>query len=248
MRVIRFLLIASLPIFSYGCSKEQSYEKEKQAVSLWPKETLHINTKVNLAHSNHTLISDNQEIATAYPDDNETGAYIIAHKSGDTMIRLVDTNDNKTLCEIYVHVIYFGSPEIIDWGFSLEGYSGIIVKAKNIEIQKKIEDELLAEHKLLIGATYTFNSKTKKFTMKTNSGISFKGTYDWDITSLTLIYDNKIEKYGFKFAVGMRYGYIIQTDRTNNYQQKYPNANITEVRVNRIWKDNGIAIVGGVTF
>ena len=68
------------------------------------------------------------------------------------------------------------------------------------------------------------------------------------ITSLTLMYDNKTEKFGFKFATGMSYGYILQSDKTVEYQQRYPDAGITEVKVNYIWKDNGIIQLGGLTF
>ena len=32
------------------------------------------------------------------------------------------------------------------------------------------------------------------------------------------------------------------------YQQRYPDAGITEVKVNYIWKDNGIIQLGGLTF
>ena len=64
----------------------------------------------------------------------------------------------------------------------------------------------------------------------------------------SLMYDNKTEKFGFKFATGMSYGYILQSDKTVEYQQRYPDAGITEVKVNYIWKDNGIIQLGGLTF
>ena len=32
------------------------------------------------------------------------------------------------------------------------------------------------------------------------------------------------------------------------HQQRYPDAGITEVKVNHIWKDNGIILLGGLTF
>ena len=82
--------------------------------------------------------------------------------------------------------------------------------------------------------------------MKTDSGIFKEGTYEWNITSLTLMYDDKTEKFGFKFATGMSHGYILQSDKTSEYQQRYPDAGITEVKVNYIWKDNGIIQLGGL--
>ena len=242
MKISKLSLIAFLLTFLYGCSKEQPYEPEKQAISLWPERTLHLNINTDFRHCNYTLKSDNQEIATASPDDNKTGVYIIAHKSGKTMIRLMDTDNNKILCEIYVYAKYFSSPEVIDWGILQEGYEGIVIKAKDIGTQKKIENELWEEDKRLIGAIYTFKNKTKKFTMKTISGISSEGIYEWDITSLTLMYDDKVERYGFKLATRTEYEYIIQVDKTKKYQLKYPSAGITEVKVNRAWKDNGIII------
>ena len=54
--------------------------------------------------------------------------------------------------------------------------------------------------------------------MKTDSGIFREGTYEWNITFLTLMYDDKAEKFGFKFATGISlgYGYILQSDKQQN--------------------------------
>lgn len=129
-----------------------------------------------------------------------------------------------------------------------EGSSGVIVKAKDIETQKKIEDELQVEGKSFIGTIYTFNRETNKFTMKTLSRISHEGSYEWGITSLILRYDDRVERYGFNLATGMKYGYFIQADKTEKYQLKYPDAGITEVKVKHVWQDKGIIEVGGLTF
>ena len=178
---------------------------------------------------------------------------ITTYKSGSTRIRLIDTDNKKIACEIYVYVKYFNSPEIINWGIPLKGnpdYPGVIIKAVDLKIPPEIEVELREKEKPFIGATYTFNQETKKFTMKTDSGIFREGTYEWNITFLTLMYDDKAEKFGFKFATGISlgYGYILQSDKTAEYQQRYPDAGITEVKVNYIWKDNGIIQLGGLTF
>lgn len=248
MRFAIFLLIASLFISFYGCSKEEPYEPEKKSISIWEGETSHISIETDLTRYNCTLQSDNQEIATAIID--KMGICIITHKSGSTMIRLLD--NDKILCEIFVYVKYFGSPEIIDWGIPLKegnpGYPGITIKATDLRIPPEIEKELREESKPFISAIYTFNQSTKKFTMKTSPEIFYEGTYEWSLTSLTLIYNNKIEKYGFKFATGMEKGYIIQADKTEKYQQRYPDAGITEVKVNHVWKDNGIIQLGKLTF
>lgn len=251
MKIANFLLITLLFIFSYGCSDEQPYEPEKQDFSVWAGEKFHFNIETDIAHGNYALTSANQEIATATLDDNQTGINVITYKRGKTIIQLIDTDNNKIVCEISISVKYFSSPEIIDWGIPPESssdYPGIIIKATDLRIPPKIEEELREEVKLFIGTTYTFNQKTMRFTMKTDSGISYEGTYEWSLTSLTLMCNNKIEKYGFKFATGIMHGYIIQADKTQKYQLQYPDAGITEVKVNHVWQDNGIIPSGGIIF
>ncbi|WP_290081851.1 hypothetical protein [Bacteroides acidifaciens] len=248
MRFAIFLLITSLFIVSYGCSKEEPYEPEKKSISIWEGETSHISIETDLTHCNCALQSEDQEIATATID--KTGICITTHKSGSTMIRLLD--NDKILCEIFVYVKYFSSPEIIDWGIPLKegspGYPGITIKATDLRIPPEIEKELREESEPFIGATYTFNQDTRKFTIKTFSEVSYEGSYEWNLTSLTLMYDGKKEKYGFKFATGMSHGYIIEADKTEKYQRRYPDAGITEVKVNHVWKNNGIIPPGGIIF
>ena len=191
MRIYIFLLLHH---YSYllCCSEEQPYEVEKKSVSIWEGVTSHIIIETDLTEHNYKLESENQEIATATLD--VMGVCIATYKSGSTMIRLIDTDNNKIVCEIYVYVIYFNSSEIINWGIPLEGHPGspgIIIKAIDLRIPPEIEIELREKEKPFIGATYTFNQETKKFTMKTDSGIFKEGTYEWNITSLTLMYDDK---------------------------------------------------------
>jgi len=250
MRISRFLLFVLLCTSSYGCSEEEPYEVEKKSVSIWEGETAHVTIETDLIEHNYKLESENQEIATAIID--EMGVCITTYKSGSTMIRLIDADKNEIACEIYVYVKYFSSPEIIDWGIPLKegspGYPGIIIKATDLRIPPEIEKELREESKPFIGATYTFNQDTRKFTIKTFSGISYEGSYEWNLTSLTLIHNGEKEKYGFKFATGMSYGYIIEADKTEKYKQRYPDAGITEVKVKHVWKNNGIIPSGGIIF
>lgn len=249
MRISVFLIIVLLLASAYGCSEEESHKVEKKSISIWEGDTRHVFIETDLTEHNYKLESENQEIATATLD--EIGVCIATYKSGSTTIRLIDTDNNKVACEISVYVKYFNSPEIVNWGIPLKGspdYPGVIIKAMDLRIPPEIEKELREKEKPFIGAIYTFNQKTKIFTMKTDSGIFREGTYEWDITSLTLMYDDKTEKFGFKFATGMSYGYILQSDKTSEYQQRYPDAGITEVKVNYAWKDNGIIQLGGLTF
>ncbi len=251
MRISKLLLIVLLLASSYGCSKEETYEVEKKSVSIWEGDTWHVIIKTDLTEHNYKLESENQEIATAILD--KMSVCITTYKSGNTMIRLIDADNNKIACEISVYVKYFNSPEIVNWGIPLKdnpNYQGVIIKAVDRRIPPKIEIELREKDKPFIGATYTFNQKTRKFTMKTDSGIFKEGRYEWSTTSLTLMYDDKTEKFGFKFTTGilLGHGYILQSDKTSEYQQRYPDAGITEVKVNYIWKDNGIIQLGGLTF
>ena len=181
MRFAIFLLIASLFISLYGCSEEQPYEVEKKSVSIWEGMTSYVIIETDLTQHNYKLESENQEIATAILD--EMSVCIATYKSGNTMIRLIDTDNNKITCEIYVYVKYFNSPEIINWGIPLKGnpdYPGVIIKAVDLRIPPEIEVELREKEKPFIGATYTFNQETKKFTMETDSGIFKEGTYEWN--------------------------------------------------------------------
>lgn len=251
MRISRFLLIVLLLASSYSCSEEETYEVEKKSVSIWEGDTWHVVIETDLTEHNYKLESEDQEIATAILD--KMSVCITTYKSGSTMIRLIDTDNNKIACEITVYVKYFNSPEIVNWGIPLKNnpdYPGVIIKAVDLRIPPKIEIELREKDQPFIGATYTFNQKTRKFTMKTDSGIFREGTYEWSTTSLNLMYDDKTEKFGFKFATGilLGHGYILQSDKTSEYQQRYPDAGITGVKVNYIWKDNGIIQLGGLTF
>mgnify|MGYP001508712850 FL=1 len=104
MRIDRFLLFVLLLATSYGCSEEQPYEVEKESVSIWEGDTRHVIIETDLTEHNYKLESENQEIATATLD--VMGVCIATYKSGSTMIRLIDTDNNKIVCEIYVYVIY----------------------------------------------------------------------------------------------------------------------------------------------
>lgn len=127
MRITKLLFITLLIPFLYNCSFEQPpYEPEKKAVTICEGETSHVSIDTDLTQFNYRLESENQEIATAILDD--MGICILTFKSGSTEIRLMDTVNNKTLCEISVYVKYFNSLKINDWGDSikrrLSGISG----------------------------------------------------------------------------------------------------------------------------
>lgn len=251
MKFREFLLIAFVLIGLYGCSSEQPHEPVKQEVYVWLGETKHASLKTELLQDNYVLKLEDQKIATVILDDDKMGINITALKRGRTIIRFVDTDNDKILYEITLVVKYLNSRGIINWGIpkgSYLDYPGTIIETKDVETQRKIEKELREEASPFINAIYTFNSDTGKFTIKTDSGIFYEGSYDWNISSLTLMYAGKVERYSFNFAIGMPCGYIIQADKTEKYQQLYPDADITEVKVNHIWYDSWNAEAGGLTF
>ena len=65
--------------------------------------------------------SNTRPLYTCLLYTSEMSVCIATYKSGTTMIRLIDTDNNKIACEIYVYVKYFNSPEIINWGIPLKG-------------------------------------------------------------------------------------------------------------------------------
>lgn len=84
---------------------------------------------------------------------------------------------------------------------------------------------------------YTFDAETKIFTINNpRTGEKYQGSYDWNIDSLTLKYNDMTEKYGFKIATG-RHHYLLWADKTEEYRLRYPDAGITSVRVKKIWYD-----------
>ncbi|MEY8685716.1 hypothetical protein AB9N12_06080 [Bacteroides sp. AN502(2024)] len=135
MKIGRFLLFVLLLVSSYSCSEEQSYEPEKKSISIWEGDTWHVIIETDLTEHNYKLELEDQEIATAILD--ETSVCITTYKSGSTMIRLIDTDNNKIACEISVYVKYFKSPEIVNWGIPLKcnpDYLGVIIKAVDLRI------------------------------------------------------------------------------------------------------------------
>lgn len=252
MKINRFILSSFLLMSLFGCSEEQTYEPQQQEISIWAGEKTHVNIDIDPAYYNYVLKTDNSKIATATLDDDKMGVNITAHDRGDTKIWLADNDTEKVIYKISISVKYFNGSDIRDMGFPVKGYPAIIVKATNTEIKEKIENELRTEGEPFSDTMYTFNGSTKKFTMTTHSGIFKEGSYEWDITSLTLNYNNKIEKFGFEFAagaaVGMSYAYIIQADKTEQYQQQYPDTGITEVKVNRLWHNRAVIYPGGLIF
>jgi len=251
MKICKLLPIISLFASLYGCSEEQvPYgEIEEKYISIWEGCSSYACIKTEIP-SNYTIVNQDEEIASAIIDD--TDIYIITHKSGSTTVQLIDSGNNQTVCEVHVYVKYFNSPDISNWGIPLTegspGYPGITVQATDTAVIPVIQKEIIERNRPFIQAAYTFNQNTKKFTMETESGIFIKeGTYEWNKNSLTLMSDGKTERFGFKFTSGIWFGhgYIIQEDKTGEYRQRYPDAGITEIKVNHIWKENWNMQFGG---
>lgn len=235
----------------HGCSESQPDNEQltvpnRSSITLWIGETYDIILNAGFESNKYILKSDNPEIASAGFAENDNKFYINTFSDGVTSIRLIDSDNDKVVNEISVTVLYFSS-EKIEETYLHPNKSEVFVTAQDVEVQKIIENELWKEIKERKFSVYTFSKETKRFTMDVPQlGAYYEGIYEWDINFLTLKYDNTIEKYAFEIAVG-RNGYIIQADKTNEYQLLYPKAGITEVKMNRVWHDCDILTnIGGL--
>lgn len=114
------------------------------------------------------------------------------------------------------------------------------VEAYNQEVKHTIEKELEESLSQRMGTKYSFDKKTRKFTMNNDkTGEKYEGTYVWNIDSLMLNHDGIIEKYGFRHTPRGKL-FIICCDRTKEYQLLYPNDGITAITVQEIWRNKNI--------
>ena len=191
----------------------------------------------------YTLKIDNPEVISWEYTKHKGVIRIKALSSGDASISVIDV-DGSAIAIFHVWAHYFGSSNIEEITMRPPDpnvKSEVIVEAKDAEKKLLIENELWEYVKQRQRTLYTFDGETKEFTMDiAQSGVKYKGAYSCNIDSLILKYDNTTERYGFQIAVG-RASYIIKADKTKEYQLLYPDADITSVKVNRVWYDWEIA-------
>ena len=156
---------------------------------------------------------------------------------GEASITATYTN-NDTIAVIKVFVNYWEGKKIEEIGKSETLSPEVLVESKDTETKQLIEKELWNYIDQRKGSLYSFDGDTKQFTIEiTQLGEKHQGTYRWSIDSLTLSYNDTIEKYAFQMFPRRDY-YKIQADKTEEYQSKYPKASITSVKISRIWYDS----------
>lgn len=191
---------------------------------------------VEMKANGYKLKNNNPQIVTWDYIEKDDAICIYAINTGIGTIDVLDIEGN-TRSIISVSACDFGSSNIEEISMHPTEKSEVFVEANDVDVKQLIESELEEDIRQKHRTLYTFDKKTKGFTMNIpQQNQMFQGTFDWSIDSLTLKYNNVTEKFGFQVATG-RVCYIIRADKTKEYQLLYPAAGITSVKVKRIWYD-----------
>ncbi len=210
----------------------QGWVGEKFSVGIFsPSDSYHIEVK-------------NPDIATGIVSDKGM-VQINTVSPGSTHIQVYNSAD-KVIALISIDVVYFGGKNIEEIDMHPTEKSNVTVDALDQNVKSIIEDELWTEIAFRKSTKYTFDVNTNQFTMYIpQSDKNYQGKYKWTLDSLTLIYDDVIEEYGFEIAIG-RVCYLLKTDKTPYYQSLYPEAGITNVSQVRLLYDyDRVGIPGG---
>lgn len=191
---------------------------------------------IDMKANNYTLkIDDPEAISWKYIEKSDA-VEINTSKGGSFSIDVLDKDGNVKIV-ISIYAFYLRSKHIEEISNHPTERIEIIVNVENNDIKKIIEDELREDLQQKDNTLYTFDAETKIFTINNpRTGEKYQGSYDWNIDSLTLKYNDMTEKYGFKIATG-RHHYLLWADKTEEYRLRYPDAGITSVRVKKIWYD-----------
>lgn len=192
----------------------------------------------------YTVKNNNPEILSwEYSEKNNEVIDVNTLSSGYGTIDVLDAEGNIKFA-IGIHSRYFGGDNIEELSMHPTERCEIVVEAQHADVKQAIESVLKENMDRINRTLYTFDAETKKFTMSIPKlEQKIQGTYEWSIDSLILRYNDVTERYSFRVAVG-RVCYIIQDDKTKEYQLLYPDAGITLVRVKRIWYDHRMIIPG----
>lgn len=193
-------------------------------------------SRIECKNANYTLRNDNPDIVSWEYTKDKAVVCVQTIKEGSGSISVVDA-DSTVIAVICVIGRYWGSKNIeeIDMHPTLD--FEVVVEAEDLVLRQLLENQLREDMRCMRRTLYTFDSETKEFTMDiVSSGQKYKGIYEWNIDSLALKYNNAVERYGFNVATG-RDSYVLHTDKTKEYQQLYPDAGITLVRLQRLWYD-----------
>ena len=224
-----------------GCSKneaDQEFTEPTTTTIFYSVLTgQHIYAPLKKGKSEYILKTDNPKIvAFEYLEDIEAVS-ISTLDCGEASITATYAN-NDTIAIIKIFVNYWESKKIEEIGKSETLSPEVFVESKDTETKQLIEKELWNYIDQRKGSLYSFDGDTKQFTIEiTQLGEKHQGTYRWSIDSLTLSYNDTIEKYAFQMFPRRDY-YKIHADKTEEYQSKYPKASITSVKISRIWYDS----------
>lgn len=230
-------IIYSLLVFCCCSEKEVIPETIEPAVtsfSVFVGEKVY--TSIEMNANDYKLKNNNPQIVTWDYIKKDDLICVYALRSGLGSIDVLDTEGNIR-SKIFVSASDFGGSNIEEISMHPTEKSDVFVEADNSDVKQVIEDELWMDIKQKHKTIYAFDRNTKGFTMNIpQQEQMIEGTFDWSIDSLILKYDNVTERYGFKVATG-RVCYIIEANKTKEYQLLYPDAGITSVKVKRIWYD-----------
>lgn len=230
-------------VFLLSCSEKETIEAEKEIKK--PETTLYavivgqqLKLPLEKGTSDYTLKTDNQDILSfEYFPDKEMVSIKTLQCGKASIFVINEINDTIKIIKVWPQ--YLGSTEIEEWGKSPTLSPEVLVESKDTQVKQLIEDELWNYINMRKGAKYIFENQTQIFKMDVPLlNEQYQGTYSWSADSLILNYNNITEKYGSTIIRGEDY-YIIQADKTKEYQSVYPQAGITSVKIRRIWYDNG---------
>lgn len=221
------------------CSKKdttlETIEPESISYSAYIGETC--NLFIDLKANKYTVRNNNPGIASWSYIEKSDAISIKLEADGEGTIDILDANNNiKNI--IHIYAFYFNADKIEESDMHPTEKAEVTVEVIDSDVKSLIEKQLWKEIEQKRGTFYSFKSDTKVFTMSyPQTTEKLQGTYKWSIDSLTLNYQNTIEKYGFKIATGRRC-YLISSDKTKEYQLLFPNAGIKVVRTQTIWYDH----------
>lgn len=235
MKEIVFIL-CSLFLFS-GCSNDDEIEPKviKPEIIFYEGFVGEKQGIIFEANADQYIFKNNNPeiLSWEYSEKQNKAIEIKSLSNGSGTIDVLNTG-NDTLFIICIQSYYLSSSHMEEVAMHPTERCEVTVDAQNIEVKQLIESELWKQVDQKRRTLYTFDAQTWEFTMTPpNSEQKFQGTYEWNIDSLVLKYNDITERYGFKVAAG-RICYLIFEDKTKEYQSLYPDAGIELVKIKRI--------------
>ncbi len=216
-------------ILLIGCSKSETISDDNNSIKLSSYSvhflageecTIDVLSKTD----NLSLSEENPKIASGWWTNNGKTIRIKGVNIGETSIFIKDKYHPDRTVEIKIISDYFSG------NFEEDGdRATIIVQAYEKSIQEQIESDLKAIAKSRSGTLYSFDKGSKSVTVKEYGRNKYSGSYEWDKDNLTIKTNETTKKY--KFGVIDKNSVVIESDLSNTYKLKYPNASIYHVRL-----------------